>query len=386
MRRTGRKPLTNRNSYRASTRALAQRAFATRGRVCVTEYNRGADVPFNQRPDFPTLPPTTVSYVDNVLWTTKGGTFPSVTVGNLGFPNNVFVELCPGIGGVSYRPSAIFNAYTGTGSDQPYGINEDMNYFRVLRHTAYLRLRILPNNVRSLSPDDPVAPPTTFYRPVLTQLPQKLLVRIVGVRVLVDGDKTETTTNDAPVEQGYMPVYLPAYQTVNNVANTNVSTLVTDVNKDLLVPTDTLGCAGPTDFINARFADFADTSNEKRTRGVKLIYDKKFSLSYPYEYNPTESTNGSNLVNLSRSRSSDWMYRIKIDFPPHVVKLLNLTQPFLNQHYRQYQYKFFMCVRQVGLSTRFDYNDLLPPPVSISVEARSKTYYTIPSVGTTNLA
>lgn len=376
MRRGGRRPLNVRNQGRASTRALAKRAFATRGLISVTEYRQSgapaitliADGNFVgvQQPE---------GVLSNNQWNNVYTESGSGRVRWDGFGEDTlgrFVELFPGYNGNPQLCSPIFNCYTGTGLSIP----GSTNYIRVLRHRAFLSFRLQPNNLNSFS--------TEFgsnSRPVTPDLPQRVYVRIIGMRVDV-GDRRDP--NDIGIlPDGAVNCYLPAYRPESS----GLLTYESWPTKDMLVPEATLSSMHPNDFLTARFPDYNDRHAHERKMHRRIILDKVFTLHYPYAVDGNNPGSGQNLLNLGYRQPRSFYHRMRIDFPAHSVRLLDETSPFDSQQVRQTQYRFFMCVKQAGFSRTTTASPTIRTqahvnhPVSIECHGKSKSWYTVPPAG-----
>ena len=332
MRRGGRRPPNIRTMNRSSTRTLAKRAFVTRGGISVTEYRHDTAPAITCAAQLDGV--SGVYQRFNRRWASLASA-PNVQYD--GFDHNSygrFVELLPGYNGDPAMCSPIFNCYPGSTA-----IPDDTNFIRVLRHSAFLTLRIEPFNFNSESS----GPLLDRSRPVHPLYPQRLHARIVGVRV--DSSVFADPDGIGNLGPGEVAVHLPAYvpRGFGNPWSFDTNSV-----KNMLDPTATLATANEEDYLLARAPDYNDRHSLDRRLGRKIVYDKVFTFNYPYAFDDTTATKGVAEVNPSYRHGKGFMRRLRIDLPPHTVRFLGETEPYTTPYHRQVQYRFYMCVKQSG--------------------------------------
>jgi hypothetical protein len=249
----------------------------------------------------------------------------------------------------------LFNCIPGVGSNWPIDTP-----VRVLRGMCRLTVRIAPQDVNVWGYSDP-----TSYAGLNPRLPQRLVVRIIGVRCYNDVLNGVQT-----------PVNLPAYTFAED------STYNSDPDLNLLNCSDVWKSKGPEHWVSARAYDYTDPHTAERTKNKRIVFDTSFVLRNPRHMVASTTQGALQTADPSASREFGVVQKtINIQFPPHTLRGTSVTA----NADRESSWKFFFAVYQPGTMCNTDIAANYIPgtePIGqthIQFDAKSKFWYHVVS-------
>lgn len=337
-----RRILTNRTASRRSTRALAKRAFVTRGSIKAVEYT------------------PLYGYVDKVF--SPYNNIVSTYETSADVTRRFFELSAP----VSTDPTAslspLFNCFPDP--TELGNLPATVNQFRVLGGKVKLKFHIL----ETTDPADGAGIRSRVDSAYNKRFPPVYYCRIIGVKQYED-----TGVN------GDIGTYIPAYHAgsfafVDYAGLPLVGDFLTDPTKNYFNTADVFKCDGNEDWIHSRAYDYTDPHKYDRTRNRSLVYDKIFRMTTNIVSTGGYQTLPSGAEGFRRDTKT-----VTIRFPSHVV---NLPSGIANVRRREDCFRFYMCIYQQGTTASSDVvGPLVTPfnnstyPVRIRMYAKSKFFY-----------